>query len=100
MSTGPRTPEGKARTMAALHAGWLQWRSQKGARNELNATRTTLQASATAGGMQGGSAISASGDHQTIENTCGKKQRGTIVDSAIGEYVVNNTIGSNKTDAG
>jgi hypothetical protein len=35
-----------------------------------------------------------------LKTLAGNKQRGTIVDSAIGEYVVNNTIGSNKTDAG
>ncbi len=26
LSTGPRTPEGKARTLAALRRGWLAWR--------------------------------------------------------------------------
>lgn len=27
-STGPRTPEGKARTIAALRDGWLAWRQR------------------------------------------------------------------------
>lgn len=30
MSTGPRTPEGKARVLAALRAGWLRWRRTVG----------------------------------------------------------------------
>jgi hypothetical protein len=28
-SSGPRTPEGKARTLAALRAGWLAWRERQ-----------------------------------------------------------------------
>jgi hypothetical protein len=26
LSTGPKTPEGKQRTLEALRAGWLKWR--------------------------------------------------------------------------
>ena len=29
LSTGPRTPEGKARTLMALRAGWLAWREKQ-----------------------------------------------------------------------
>jgi len=28
MSTGAKTPEGKARSMAALRSGWLKWRTK------------------------------------------------------------------------
>lgn len=28
LSTGPKTPEGKTRSMQALHAGYLQWRAR------------------------------------------------------------------------
>ena len=29
LSTGPKTAQGKARTLAALCAGWLAWRQRK-----------------------------------------------------------------------
>jgi hypothetical protein len=32
LSTGPRTPEGRARSIAALFAGLLQWRLRRQAR--------------------------------------------------------------------
>jgi hypothetical protein len=29
LSTGPRTPDGKARSLAALREGWRRWRLQR-----------------------------------------------------------------------
>jgi len=31
LSTGPKTPEGKARTLAALKAGLQRWRAERAA---------------------------------------------------------------------